>query len=76
MSKEQLTLLDLPRDAGVKIKAVYGKRDEPGKEGFITFHHIDGMYSYCTTEEGDVVHLSAMTPLIKENDYYIIGKAE
>lgn len=35
----------------------------------ITFHRIDGMYSYCTVdgvEEGkNVIHLSAMTPLVK-----------
>lgn len=33
----------------------------------ITFHHIDGMYSYCTVdnapENNNVIHLSAMTPL-------------
>lgn len=27
----------------------------------INFHHIDGMYSYCTTDSGDVVHLAAWT---------------
>lgn len=23
------------------------------------FHHLDGMYSYCTLEDGDIVHLAA-----------------
>lgn len=25
------------------------------------FHHIDGMYSYCTDSKGEVVHLAAWT---------------
>lgn len=25
----------------------------------LNFHHIDGMYSYCTTDSGEVVHLAA-----------------
>jgi hypothetical protein len=31
----------------------------------LTFHHIDGMYSYCTTDTGKVVHVAAWT-LVKE----------
>ncbi len=27
----------------------------------IWFDHLDGMYSYCLTEQGDVVHLVAWT---------------
>ena len=27
----------------------------------IWFNHLDGMYSYCLTEQGDVVHLVAWT---------------
>ena len=25
------------------------------------FKHIDGMYSFCTTDSGDIVHLKAWT---------------
>ena len=58
-------------EKGSKIKTKLNS----GKEVFITFHHLDGMYSYCTLEDGDpdnVVHLSVNTPLIKEGDYYLI----
>ena len=27
----------------------------------LLFHHIDGMYSYCTDEAGNVVHLAAFS---------------
>jgi len=40
----------------------------------ITFHHLDGMYSYCTLENGDVVHLSVLTPVKKINDVYEIDE--
>jgi hypothetical protein len=27
----------------------------------LNFRHIDGMYSYCKTDEGETVHLAAWT---------------
>lgn len=27
----------------------------------VKFHHVDGMYSYCTTLDKEVVHLAAWT---------------
>lgn len=39
----------------------------------VTFHHLDGMYSYCTVDgvdENNVVHLSASQKLKKVGDYY------
>lgn len=46
-----MKLFDLPRNTRIKL--------ESGDE--INFHHIDGMYSYCTDDEGNVVHLAAWT---------------
>lgn len=39
----------------------------------VTFHNIDGMYSYCTLENGEVVHLSANTPLVSYEDGFKIS---
>ncbi len=33
----------------------------------INFEHIDGMYSYCTTTQGDVVHIGASTEVTLED---------
>jgi len=64
-----MKLYEIPQ--GSKIRVTLNS----GKKCFITFQHIDGMYSYCTLEDGDpdnVVHLSAMTPLKKLKGYYKI----
>lgn len=37
---------------------------------FLILDHIDGMYSYCKTENGNVVNLGASTPLIPFEDGY------
>lgn len=41
---------------------------------FIIYHHPDGIYSYCKTEKGAVVHLGLMQPLQKFRDGYKIAK--
>ena len=34
----------------------------------LNFKHLDGMYSYCTDDEGNVVHISASAEVtVKEN---------
>ena len=45
-----MKLYEVPRDSLIQV----------GDE-FLIFHHIDGMYSYCTNEDGDVFHLPAWT---------------
>jgi hypothetical protein len=46
----------------------------------ITFHRLEGMYSYCTVDAdqgadaGKIVHLSASTPLYLSNDYYHVDE--
>jgi len=66
---EKVKLYQIPR--GSKIKA---------RLRMITFHHMDGMYSYCTVDGledpanvgANVIHLSASTPLKKVGDHYVI----
>ena len=37
-------------------------------QSLIFFDHIDGMYSYCVNQGGDLVHLSASTPVYVHPD--------
>jgi hypothetical protein len=60
-----LRLFNLKYGAKIRQKCSDGSR-------YIIFSHIDGMYSYCETERGGVIHLSAYTPLKKVKDYYKI----
>lgn len=57
-----MKLYDVPRNS--RIKVVVNDKVPPlaspineGEE--LNFHHIDGMYSYCTRDNGEVVHLVA-----------------
>lgn len=48
-----MKLYDVPRNTWVRSI-------EPGAEDLeFKFHHIDGMYSYCTDKEGNVCHYQA-----------------
>lgn len=66
-----MKLYDVPRNTWVKVLE---ETDPPpggvkiNQEEFIRFHHLDGMYSYCTDIAGEVVHLKAWTEVeIVEN---------
>lgn len=37
---------------------------------YFIFDHLDGAYSYCISENGNVCHLSANQDLIKHKDGY------
>ena len=57
-----MKLYDVPRNSKiiVKDKIKTPPASLPIEEGdILQFHHIDGMYSYCENENGDVVHLLA-----------------
>lgn len=60
-------LHELERDKDIKI---FCEVSDGSK--YVVFGHIDGMYSYCTSEKGEVVHLAAMTPLIEVEGGYKI----
>jgi hypothetical protein len=53
-----MKLYDVPRKSRIKVEGltVNGTLTEE-----INFYHIDGMYSYCTTDEGNIIHLPATT---------------
>lgn len=57
-----MELYNVPRNSRIKvigdIKVPPGAPEiKPGDE--LNFRSIDGMYSYCTTDSGQVVHLVA-----------------
>lgn len=59
-----MKLYEVPNHTWIVIKeieppppgGIVGKVDQ-----MIKFHHIDGMYSYCKTIDGDIIHLAAWT---------------
>ena len=58
MQNQSFKLYELERDTYFTIR---------GGDTRYKLHHIDGMYSYCTNDNGDVLHLSAST-LVEEVD--------
>ena len=52
-----MKLYDVPRNTRIVLE----------DETELNFSHIDGMYSFCTDDAGNVVHLAAWTEVsIKE----------
>ena len=60
-----MKLYDIKKGRKIYIECSDGSK-------YIVFDHIDGMYSYCTTQKGGVVHLSASSPLKNYKDGYKI----
>lgn len=60
-------LYDMPKGTKIRCHVSDGSK-------YIVFDHVDGMYSYCRSEKGNIVHLSAVAPLHKirgKNEYKI-----
>lgn len=71
-----IRLYDLPPRPENPIR-IYGLSGNGGKI-VVLYHHIDGMYSYCTVEDdksNDLghTHLSVSTPLVKHKDGYKVA---
>ena len=64
-----MKLYDIPKGSKIKLQIMHEKEEKEFEE-MCTFHHLDGMYSYITTEDGSVVHLGAVTELKKVNNHY------
>lgn len=65
MIGHKIKLYNLPQrvEGGIKV---HGLKDDKDKDIVVVFHHLDGMYSYCTIQDTDkLVHLSASTPLVE-----------
>ena len=68
---ETTKLYEIPR--GSKILLPIGGESRETKDEMCTFHNIDGMNSYITTEDGSAVHLGASTEVKKEGDHYTLA---
>lgn len=65
MSLEKIKLFNVPRNTWIKV---YDEGTGELDDYPIFFHHVDGMYSLCSTEEeikeGNTVHLAAWTEVV------------
>jgi len=61
-----MELYNVPNNTRIRIKGFE-------EDGVLFFHHIDGMYSYCTDMSGGVVHLAAWTDveIVTETDWRV-----
>jgi len=72
--EEVLRLYDIEREAKIYLTDTMSLTDG---STYVRFHHLDGMYSYCTTEvEKHVIHLSASTVITPYKDGYIFVPEE
>lgn len=71
-----MKLYEIPNESKLQIWGVNGDQ----KWHKATFHHVDGLYSYCTIDDlprdaYNVFHLHIGTPMKKVNDHYEIDEA-
>lgn len=68
-----MKLYEIPRNSKIRLEII--KPDDMKlRWNMCTFGHIDGAYSYITTEDGNIVHLSAGAEVRRignpNGDYY------
>ena len=66
MNKETFRLHEIPLNSKIKCECSDGS-------DYIIYHKPDGLYSFCTSEKGNIMHLHIGTKLVKENDYYVLS---
>lgn len=66
-----MRLYDIPEDSKIILS-----KEQTCSDGssYIIFRHIDGMYSYCETEKGGIIHISAGAPMKKVEGGYMISE--
>ena len=70
-----IKLHEIPQGSKIKAETFNDKGEKLGD--FITFHNLDGMYSYCTIDgldKDNVCHLYALQQLVDKGDYYELVK--
>lgn len=72
-----MELYKIPEPSKLRIFGVNG--DDKWHDA--TFHHVDGMYSYCTIDDlpkgvYNIFHLHIGTPMKKVEDHYEIDTAK
>jgi hypothetical protein len=61
-----MSLYNIPNNTKVRLKSTETSPPasiDPQVEEVYTFHHIDGMYSYCKDSSGNVIHLPAWSEI-------------
>jgi hypothetical protein len=57
-----MKLYEVPRNTNIRIleetQVPIGSKKPPTE---LMFHHVDGMYSLCSDENGNIVHIAAWT---------------
>lgn len=64
-----MKLYDIPQQSKIFCECSDGSK-------YIIFDHLDGMYSYCVTEKGGVVHLGGGQPLKEIEGGYELSSKE
>jgi len=57
---KKVKLYEVPNNSRIRV---LDWKDNNGNYKEYNFHHLDGAYSYCKDDNGDVIHLAAWTPV-------------